>query len=107
MARPEPVSQSDAGACGTPGCGHERVVQSLHGQAPPDDTGTKQAEVASVHSILVIAYRLLDRHVSYLDLGGDYFAHRLSEQAHIRRLVAQLERLGDQITIEPMEAPAA
>jgi len=63
--------------------------------------------VATGHSILVIAYHLLDEHVAYLDFGGDYFAYRLSEQAHIRRLVAQLERLGEQVTIEPMKAPAA
>ncbi len=69
--------------------------------------GRTRAAVAVGHSILVIAYHLLDQHVAYLDLGGDYFATRLSEQAHIRRLVAQLERLGQKVTLEPTETPAA
>lgn len=69
--------------------------------------GKPRAAVAVGHSILVIAYHLLDQHVAYQDLGGDYFVSRLSEQAHIRRLVAQLERLGQKVTLEPLEAPAA
>jgi transposase len=69
--------------------------------------GKPRAAVAVGHSILVIAYHVLDRGVPYHELGGDYFVNRLSEQAHIRRLVAQLERLGQKVTLEPTEAPAA
>ncbi len=69
--------------------------------------GKKRAAVAVGHSILVIADHLLDRHEPYAELGGDSFATRLSEQAHIRRLVAQLERLGQKVTLEPLETPAA
>lgn len=69
--------------------------------------GKKRAAVAVGHSILVIAYHLLDRREPYADLGGDYFATRLSGHAHVRRLVAQLERLGHKVTLEPLEIPAA
>lgn len=80
-----------------------RLNRNLHdsGGSPP------RAAVTVGHSILVIAYHLLDRHVAYQDLGGDYFVSRTSEQAHIRRLVAQLERLGQKVTLEPSEIPAA
>ena len=52
--------------------------------------GKKRAAVAVGHSILVIADHLLNRHEPYAELGGGSFLTRLSEQAHIRRLVAQL-----------------
>ena len=37
---------------------------------------------------------------TYRDLGGDYFQRRDPER-HTRRLVAQLERLGHHVTLEP------
>lgn len=69
--------------------------------------GRKRAAVAVGHSILVIAYHVLDRRQPYAELGGDYFASRLSDQAHTRRLVAQLERLGHKVTIELADPRAA
>lgn len=69
--------------------------------------GRKRAAVAVGHSILVIAYHVLDRRQPYHDLGGDYFASRMSEQAHTRRLVAQLERLGHHVTLSPADPKAA
>ena len=69
--------------------------------------GRTRAAVAVGHSILVVAYHLLDRHRRYTDLGGDYFVSRLSNQAHVRRLVAQLERLGQHVTVEPINPEAA
>jgi hypothetical protein len=69
--------------------------------------GKKRAAVAVAHSILVIAYHLLDRNQAYRDLGGDYFTSRLSDEVHIRRLVAQLHRLGQHVTLTPGEPPAA
>ncbi|MCP3881395.1 MAG: hypothetical protein GY701_23840 [Sulfitobacter sp.] len=35
------------------------------------------------------------------DLGGDYFNRRRNSQARQRRLVAQLEALGHEVTLEP------
>ena len=63
--------------------------------------GKKRAAVAVAHSILVIAYHLLDRNQTYTDLGGDYFTNRQSNQTHTRHLIAQLERLGHHVTLTP------
>jgi Transposase and inactivated derivatives len=69
--------------------------------------GKKRAAVAVAHSTLVISYHLLDRHEPYRDLGGNYFTSRLSTDAHVRRLVAQLERLGQHVTLNPEDPKAA
>jgi transposase len=69
--------------------------------------GKKGAAVAVGHSILVISYHLLDRQQPYQDLGGDYFTSRLSDEVHVRRLVAQLERLGQHVTLTPEDPHAA
>jgi transposase len=66
----------------------------------------KRAAVAVGHSILVGAYHVLDRRQPYAELGGDYFLERQSNEAHVRRLVHQLERLGHKVSIHPAE-PAA
>lgn len=69
--------------------------------------GKKRAAVAVGHSILVISYHLLSREQTYRDLGGDYFTSRLSDEIHVRRLVAQLERLGQHVTLSPAETKVA
>jgi transposase len=69
--------------------------------------GPRKAAVAVGHSILVIAYHLLDRNQPYADLGGDYFTQRQSTEAYSRRLVRQLERLGHRVTLEPLPDTAA
>jgi hypothetical protein len=48
---------------------------------------------------------MLTRHQPYHDLGADYYLRR-DEQAHARRLVRQLERLGYDVTLN-REDPAA
>ena len=62
--------------------------------------------MAVAHSILVIAYYVLERGEPYSDLGADYFLHRQSSDAYRARLVHQLERMGLKVTLEPVE-PAA
>jgi transposase len=69
--------------------------------------GKKRAAVAVGHSILLISYHLLDRQQPYRDLGGDYFTSRLSDEVHVRRLVAQLQRLGQHVTLTPEDPHAA
>ncbi len=66
--------------------------------------GSNRAAVAVGHSILVIAYHLLERKVPYEDLGEDYYVRdrRCSREAHTKRLVRQLERLGHKVVIEPL-----
>jgi transposase len=66
--------------------------------------GHKKAIVAVAHSILVIAYHLLYRGQSYKELGGDYFINRADPDRLVKRLVAQLERLGQRVTLEPAVA---
>ena len=61
--------------------------------------GKKRAAVAVAHSILVIAYHLLKRDTSYTDLGPDFFDRRDPELKE-RRLIRELERLGNKVTIE-------
>jgi len=63
--------------------------------------GAKRAQVAVAHSILVSAYYMLDRDEPYRDLGPDWLQRR-HEQAHTRRLVAQLERLGHTVVLDPV-----
>jgi integrase len=55
---------------------------------------------AVAHTILVSAYWMLKRDVPYHDLGVDWHTRR-NDQAHTRRLVAQLERLGHTVIIDP------
>jgi transposase len=66
--------------------------------------GHKKAIVAVAHSILVSAYHILEQQRSYEELGGDYFLSRDDQQRVTRRLVKQLERLGQRVTLEPVAA---
>jgi transposase len=63
--------------------------------------GAKRAQVAVAHSILVSAYHILARNEPYHDLGSDWLQHR-HDKAHARRLVAQLERLGHTVVLDPV-----
>jgi transposase len=51
----------------------------------------QRAAVAVAHSILVIAYHILDRGQPYAELGGDWLLKRESSTAHAKRLVRQLD----------------
>jgi transposase len=68
--------------------------------------GSKKAAVAIGHSILVIAYHVLEREVPYEELGEDYFHRQRSGEAYAKRLVRQLERLGHQVALEPLPQSA-
>ena len=65
--------------------------------------GKSRAAVAVGHSILVIAYHLLQRGTDYQDLGPNYFDER-DRQATERRLVHRLEGLGYKVSLELTEA---
>src|SRR5215218_9020734 len=62
--------------------------------------GRGRAQVAVAHSILVSAYWMLKRDEPYHDLGADWHSRRNNE-AHTRRLIAQLERLGHTVILKP------
>ncbi len=64
--------------------------------------GPKKAAVAIGHSILIIAYHLIDRDEVYSDLGADYFIQRQTSTAHRNRLVRQLEAMGHKVTLQPL-----
>ena len=63
--------------------------------------GHKRAIVAVAHSILIAAFHILKDDVAYHDLGSDYFARRADPTRITHRLIAQLERLGHQVTLQP------
>jgi transposase len=63
--------------------------------------GHKKAIVAVAHSILVAAYYILRDEVPYQELGDDYFVRREDQERLTRRLVRQLEKLGQVVTLEP------
>jgi transposase len=62
--------------------------------------GTKKAEVALAHTIVVIAYHVLTRKEPYRDLGVNYFDEHDRHTVE-RRLVRRLEKLGLKVSIEP------
>ncbi len=68
--------------------------------------GSKKAAVAVGHSILVIAYHVLEREVPYEELGEDHFHRQRSSEAYAKRLVRQLERLGHKVALEPLPQSA-
>jgi transposase len=61
--------------------------------------GKKRAVLAVAHSILVIAYYMLQRKEPYRDAGADCFA-RLQPEDTARRLVKRLEHLGYHVTLQ-------
>jgi transposase len=66
--------------------------------------GEKKAIIAVAHSLLVIAYHVLNEQRPYHELGDDWFLRRDNPDALTRRLTRQLERLGHRVTLEPLPA---
>lgn len=55
--------------------------------------------IAVGHAMLKIMYHMLSEHTSYQDLGGNYFDEH-DRQAHEKRLVRRLEKLGYQVELQ-------
>lgn len=69
--------------------------------------GKKRATMAVAHSILVIAYYIIQRQEPYRELGANYF-DRQRPEATTKRLVKRLENLGYQVALQPQTStPAA
>ncbi|MGW2818998.1 IS110 family transposase [Streptomyces sp. NPDC001415] len=66
--------------------------------------GKKRALVALEHSILISVWHMFTNDIDYTDLGGDYFLHRTGRARQTRRLVRQLNQLGYQVVLQPVEA---
>lgn len=62
--------------------------------------GSKKAAMAVGHSILVIFYHMLKTGEPYHEKGADYFTTAKKQQLQ-RRLVRQLERLGNTVILQP------
>jgi transposase len=67
--------------------------------------GHGRALGAVKHSIICACWHMLSTGELYRDLGGDYFRRRDPER-QIKRLVAQLERLGHTVTLEALPEAA-
>ena len=67
--------------------------------------GHGRAIGAVKHSIICACWHVLSTGELYNDLGGDYFQRR-DPQRQTRRLVAQLERLGHHVVLEPLPEAA-
>ena len=67
--------------------------------------GHGRALGAVKHSIICACWHILTTGELYRDLGGDYFRTR-DPQRQTRRLIAQLERLGHEVTIEALPEAA-
>jgi transposase len=61
--------------------------------------GGKLAMIAVGDTILVIIYQMLNHHVTYQELGGNYFDEH-DRMAVEKRLVRRLEKLGYQVSLE-------
>jgi transposase len=63
--------------------------------------GKKKAAAAVGHSILVIAWHLLEGDCDYHDLGSDWFTRRNDTDRHKTHLIKQLQALGYSVTLQP------
>jgi hypothetical protein len=61
--------------------------------------GKKRAAVAVGHTILTIAYHLLSKRQTYIELGADYFDRRKKEII-VKQAIKRLENLGCKVTVE-------
>ena len=64
--------------------------------------GWGKAIVAVAHKLVIIIYQMLRDRVAYLELGADHF-DRINPVRTARKLVARLERLGLQVTLQPLQ----
>jgi transposase len=98
--RQQMVGRLLVGAAGSVGRMHGKNYLAVQHARLMRRRGMGRAQVAVGHSILVSAYWMLRRDEPYHDLGTDWHSRR-NDEAHTRRLVAQLERLGHTVIINP------
>lgn len=66
--------------------------------------GANRARTAVAHTLLTTAWHILVTDTGYTDLGENHFQNHQTPQRQARRAVNQLERLGYQVTLEPLPA---
>jgi transposase len=64
--------------------------------------GGMRALVAVGHSLLQAIWHILSTGEPYRDLGDDYYLNRTNPDRRRRNAIAQLERLGLRVTVEPI-----
>jgi transposase len=95
------------------------LVQAAHAAAKTKNTylsaqyhriaarrGAKRAALAVAHSILRIAYHIIQQGKPYYELEADYFDRRNRERT-IRSLTRRLQKLGCNVSVTEVVAPAA
>ena len=63
--------------------------------------GLPKAIGATRHDILIAYWHVVHDDVDYRDLGPDWASRRLTKEQRTRKLVAQLEALGHDVTVTP------
>jgi transposase len=58
------------------------------------------------HAILVFIWHVLATSRPYAEFGPDFFIRRLGPDRETRRLIAKLEALGHQVSLQPAACPA-
>jgi transposase len=61
----------------------------------------KKAIMVVAHAMLVIIWHVLAAGRPYDEPGADFFTRRLDPGRETRRLIAKLEALGHQVTLQP------
>ena len=67
-------------------------------RSPP---AKKKAIIVVAYALLVIIWHVLATGKPYDELGADYFTRRQDPERETRRLIARLEALGHQVTLQP------
>jgi transposase len=78
---------------------YHRHVMKWGGYRSP--AAKKKAIMVVAHAMLVIIWHVLAGGTPYSELGADYFTRRLDPHRETRRLIAKLEALGHQVTLQP------
>jgi transposase len=78
---------------------YHRHVMKWGGYRSP--TAKKKAIIVVAHAMLVIVWHVLAGGVPYSELGAGYFTSRLDPGKETRRLIAKLEALGHQVSLQP------
>jgi transposase len=78
---------------------YHRHVMKWGGYRSP--AAKKKAIIVVAHALIVIVWHILATGKPYHELGASYFTSRLDPERETRRLIARLEALGHQVSLQP------
>jgi len=78
---------------------YHRHVMKWGGYRSP--TAKKKAIIVVAHALIIIIWHILATGKPYHELGAGYFTTRLDPERETRRLIAKLEALGHQVSLQP------